>query len=256
MRVRTLIVHNSKVRLDEYLVETKLATDLDSSRAIIGAGAVLVDERITDKAGCVICRGSVVRLKERCPYVSRGGLKLAAGITSFELVLQDKICVDIGASTGGFTDCLLEHGAARVFAIDVAYGQLAWKLRQDHRVVVLERFNARKLRAEDLHGEHINFAVIDVSFISLTKILPPLIAVFPGDIEILALIKPQFELARKDIASGGVVMQPELHDKAVTKIADFVKQAKLHVRGITESPILGPKGNKEFLISISSGDNR
>ncbi|MCP3888820.1 MAG: TlyA family RNA methyltransferase [Desulfobulbaceae bacterium] len=241
-----------KIRLDQHLVDTKFASDLVIARAMIGAGEVYVNDTISDKAGTLISHLAEIRIKTRCPYVSRGGLKLAKGLAHFEFDVSDRVCIDIGASTGGFTDCLLQNGAKKVYAIDVAYGQLAWKLRQDARVVVLERHNARKITPEDIEHEEIHLAVMDVSFISLTKIIPAIIPIFPGKINIISLIKPQFELPKDDIGPGGVVVEPKLHDKAILKIEDFALKANLISKGVTESPIRGPKGNTEFLIHITS----
>jgi 23S rRNA (cytidine1920-2'-O)/16S rRNA (cytidine1409-2'-O)-methyltransferase len=240
-----------KVRLDRLLVDCKLAPSLEKAQASIRAGEVYVDDRIIDKPGTLIPPQSSIRCKEKCSYVSRGGLKLEKAIASFSLALAGKICVDIGASTGGFTDCLLQYGAARVFAIDVGYGQLAWKLRQDPRVTVIERFNARHIERTTLHGTLIDLAVIDVSFISLQTIIPPLVALFADKVEIVALIKPQFELP-KVLVPGGVVKDPQLQKQAVEKIVAFCMTLGLRVGSTTESPILGPKGNTEFLIHLYS----
>jgi 23S rRNA (cytidine1920-2'-O)/16S rRNA (cytidine1409-2'-O)-methyltransferase len=193
-----------------------------------------------------------LRLKEKCPYVSRGGLKLAKGLSYFDIDARDKVCIDVGASTGGFTDCLLQQGAARVYAIDVAYGQLAWKIRQNPKVVVLERFNAKNISAKDIAGDSLNLAVMDVSFISLTNLLAPIASLFTSAVAILALIKPQFELPKRLVGDGGVVVDPALHRQAIDKIADFAEQIGLRIKGVTDSPILGPKGNREFLIFVAS----
>lgn len=209
-------------------------------------------DAISDKAGLMLNTDVPIRLKEKCPFVSRGGLKLFKALTEFNQTVENFVCLDIGASTGGFSDCLLQNGAKHVYAIDVAYGQLAWKIRQDTRVKVLERFNARKLTSADIDHAPVQLAVMDVSFISLTKILPALFKVFPLQVAIIALVKPQFELPRCDIGPGGVVVDPLLHNKAIDKVTVFVEENNLHVRGVTTSPILGPKGNTEFLIHITS----
>ena len=219
---------------------------------MIGAGEIYVDDQIADKPGSVFSSDRTIRVKEKCPYVSRGGLKLEKGLSHFQLSVKDYVCVDIGASSGGFTDCLLQHQAARVYAVDVAYGQLAWKIRQDPRVVVLERFNARNIVAKDIDFAPVDFVVLDVSFISLTTLLSPVFKLFEKEVAILALIKPQFELPRSEIGPGGVVLEPALHDKAINKIENFVQKVGLISRGTVASPILGPKGNREFLIYISS----
>jgi 23S rRNA (cytidine1920-2'-O)/16S rRNA (cytidine1409-2'-O)-methyltransferase len=241
-----------KVRLDQLLIDFKLAPSLETARALIGAGEVCVDDRIADKPGCLYPCTATIRLKQRCPYVSRGGLKLEKGLAQFDIDPRDLICIDIGASTGGFTDCLLQHHAKKVYAVDVAYGQLSWKIRQDPRVVVLERFNARQITSRDLKDEKIDLAVMDVSFISITTLLPPLIQLFRRNVAILALIKPQFELARGEISDGGVINDPALHQKAIEKIVHWLEGNGLVSKGVVASPILGPKGNREFLIAISS----
>ena len=243
-----------KTRLDQLLIDRELAHSLAEAQAMIGAGEVYVDERTADKPGQLYPSTAVLRLKEKCSYVSRGGLKLAEALAHFHIEIQDKVCVDIGASTGGFTDCLLQHKARRVYAVDVAYGQLAWKIRQDPRVVVLERFNAKNISAKDIHDDHPDLAVIDVSFISLTTLLPPLVSLFTGKVAILALIKPQFELPKRLVGEGGVVTDPSLHRQAIDKIVDFVERSGLGNHGVIESPILGPKGNREFLIYVTSRD--
>lgn len=243
-----------KARLDQLVIDHQLARSLAEAQAMIGAGEVYVDNRIADKPGRLYPATVVLRLKEKCPYVSRGGLKLAESLSHFNIDPKDKICIDIGASTGGFTDCLLQHDAKTVYAVDVAYGQLAWKIRQDPRVVVLERFNARKITVKDIHGNHLDLAVMDVSFISITTLLPPLVTLFGTSVAIIALIKPQFELAKKLVGEGGVVVDPSLHQQAIEKIVNFVDQMGLVSHGVIPSPILGPKGNREFLIYITSRD--
>ncbi len=241
-----------KTRLDQLLIEKKMAPDLTTARGLIGAGEVYVDDCISDKSGKLIAATANIRLKNKIQYVSRGGVKLAKGLAYFGIDPTNYICLDIGASTGGFTDCLLQHNAAKVFAVDVAYGQLSWKIRQDERVVVKERFNARKLTLADLQNIRLDLVVTDVSFISLTKILPPVFPLFTGKVQIIALIKPQFELPRDDVGTGGVITDPALHQKAIDKIINFTENAKLKVEDITQSPIKGPKGNTEFLVYITS----
>jgi 23S rRNA (cytidine1920-2'-O)/16S rRNA (cytidine1409-2'-O)-methyltransferase len=220
---------------------------------MIYAGEVFVEEKVADKPGIKCSSTATIRLKEKCRYVSRGGLKLEKALEYFGLSAADQICLDVGASTGGFTDCLLQHKARKVHAVDVAYGQLAWKIRQDPRVMVLERFNARNITAKDINGDPIDLAVMDVSFISLTTLLEPIVKLFARDVAIIALIKPQFELARDDVGPGGVVGEQFLHQKAIQKIESYVLSAGLISRGTVPSPILGPKGNREFLIYITSG---
>ncbi len=242
-----------KVRLDKLLLEKKLAPTRQKAQALIAAGLVLVNDKLADKAGIMVEYSAEIRVKETCPYVSRGGYKLEAGLSFFRIDPTDFICLDIGASTGGFTDCLLQNGAAKVYAVDVGYGQLAWKLRQDPRVVVMERTNARNLTVADFK-DRIDLAVIDASFISLKILIPPLITLFSEKISVIALIKPQFEVGRGKVGKGGVVRDPALHQKVINEIIDFCKTLKLKSCGVTPSPILGPKGNKEFLIHMISDD--
>lgn len=241
-----------KDRLDKILLDRKIAPTIETARAMIYAGEVYLGEQISDKPGRVYSTDSPIRVKEKCPYVSRGGLKLEKALAYFRVSPAGLICLDIGASSGGFTDCLLQNNARKVHAVDVAYGQLAWKIRQDARVTVLERFNARNITAKDINNEPIDLAVMDVSFISLTTLLPPISKLFAQEVSILALIKPQFELPREDIGPGGVVSETSLHQKAIDKIKVFVEQAGLMSRGTVTSPILGPKGNREYLIHITS----
>lgn len=238
-----------KQRLDERLVSTGLAETLIKARALIGAGQVLVNDRIADKPGSLFPPGVFIQIKPSCRYVSRGGLKLEGGLVAFGYDPTGQICADIGASSGGFTDCLLQHGAGKVYAVDVGYGQLDWKLRQDPRVVVIERFNARQISKEQI-PEPLDLAVIDSSFISLTKLIPPLLPLFGEHIHLIALIKPQFELPREKIPKGGVVLDPLLHEEAIAKIQLFSQGIGLTSQGVTRSPIVGPKGNSEFLIYL------
>ncbi|MBE0502858.1 MAG: TlyA family RNA methyltransferase [Desulfuromonadales bacterium] len=239
-----------KERIDKLLVDRGLVTSRERARALILAGAVLVDEQVVDKAGAQVTREATIRLKgEDIPYVSRGGLKLAKGLDAFALDVRDRIAIDVGASTGGFTDCLLQRGAKRVYAVDVGYGQLAWSLRTDPRVVNLERTNIRSLRREDL-PETPDLAVIDASFISLSIVLPATLTLLTADAIIVALIKPQFEVGKGAVGKGGVVRDAEQHSQVVIKIRSLAEQSGCRVVGVTESPILGPKGNKEFLICL------
>lgn len=241
-----------KIRLDKLLLEKKLAPTRQKAQALISAGQVLVDDKLIDKAGTMVADTVTIKIKETSPYVSRGGLKLEAGLEFFNINPTGFICIDIGASTGGFTDCLLKNGAGKVYAVDVGYGQLAWELRQDPRVVVMERTNARYLTAANFK-ELVDFAVIDASFISLKLLIPPLLPLFKNRISLLALIKPQFEVGRGKVGKGGVVRDPALHQEVINELVTFCKILGLHSRGITPSPILGPKGNKEFLIHLVSG---
>lgn len=240
-----------KLRLDELLVHTGLTADLQQAQRLIGAGAVTVDGVCADKAGTYFSDTSLPVIKDRCPFVSRGGYKLQAGLDAFSIDPTGLVCADIGASSGGFTDCLLQRGARRVYAVDVAYGMLDWKLRQDERVVVIERFNARKITQKQI-PEPLDLAVIDAAFISLTKLLPPLIPLFGKQLAIICLIKPQFELPPKLIPKGGVVINQEHHQLAIDKIYNFIDSTGLRPLQMTPSPILGPKGNREFLLLISN----
>lgn len=241
-----------KIRLDQLLLLRELAPSLQKAQAMIAAGQVLVNDQLADKIGALFAKDCQIRIKEKdCPYVSRGGLKLVAGLAHFHLDPAGLVCADIGTSTGGFTDCLLQHGAAKVYAIDVGYGQLAWKLRQDPRVVVRERTNARYLQGGDLE-EPLDLAVIDASFISLKTLLPPLLVLFSGAIRVLALIKPQFEIGKGQTNTGGVVRDHDLHEKVIDEIKQFASGLGLIPVGVCPSPILGPKGNREFLLYLVS----
>lgn len=244
-----------KDRLDQILIRRKIAPTIETARAMIIAGEIYINEQVSDKPGRSYSTDVSIRIKEKCRYVSRGGLKLEKGLSHFGVSPSGLISLDIGASTGGFTDCLLQYNARKVHAVDVAYGQLAWKIRQDPRVAVLERFNARNITAKDINSDHIDLAVMDVSFISLTTLIPPISKLFAQEVTILALIKPQFELPRDDVGPGGVVSEPALHIKAIEKIDSFVQQFGLISKGTVPSPILGPKGNREFIIYISSNQS-
>ncbi|KIH76781.1 23S rRNA (cytidine1920-2'-O)/16S rRNA (cytidine1409-2'-O)-methyltransferase [Geoalkalibacter ferrihydriticus] len=239
-----------KQRLDKLLMERGLAASRQRAQALILAGQVLVDGMPMDKAGTLVKVAAEVRLRgEDMPYVSRGGLKLAAGLDAFALDVRDLVAIDVGASTGGFTDCLLQRGAARVYAVDVGYGQLAWKLRQDERVINMERTNIRDLAPEKV-PEELRLAVIDASFISLEKVLPPTLALLAEGSDIVALIKPQFEVGRGQVGKGGVVRDAGQHAAVVEKISQHAQSLGCQVLGVTDSPLLGPKGNREFLIHL------
>lgn len=241
----------NKERIDKLMVQQQLAASRERARALILAGRVLVDDQIVDKVGTQVYLDASIRLKgEDIPFVSRGGLKLAKALDAFHLTATGRIAIDVGASTGGFTDCLLQNGAAKVVAIDVGYGQLAWKLRDDARVVNLERTNIRHLTAEQL-GVTPDLAVIDASFISLEKVLPATLALLKPGSDIVALIKPQFEVGRGLVGKGGVVRDPEQHVRVVEKIKLLATQLGCRVVAVCESPLLGPKGNREFLIHLS-----
>ena len=238
-----------KERLDKLLVELNLVESREKAQALIMAGKVIVNDHAITKAGQKVLKDSSIRIKENLPYVSRGGLKLKKALDEFLIDVKDKIAIDVGASTGGFTDCLLQSGVKKVFAVDVGYNQLAWKLRQDLRVINLEKVNIRYLTKEELKEEP-DIAVIDASFISLEKILPNVVSLIKEDAEIIALIKPQFEVGKGEVGKGGVVKDEALHEKVKENILSFVESLKLKVIGLTDSPIYGADGNKEFLIAL------
>ena len=238
----------SKERLDVLLVEKGLARSRARAQRLIMAGEVLVNGQVRDKPGTRVSPAARVELLTRLPYVSRGGMKLAAALDAFHVAVEGVIAADVGASTGGFTDCLLQRGAARVYAIDVGYGQLAWKLRQDPRVVVMERTNARYL---ERLPEPVDLVVVDVSFISLELILPRAVDWLRADGQIIALIKPQFEAGREQVGRGGVVKSADVHAAVMRKIANWALARGLAVRGLMASPLRGPAGNVEFLIHLS-----
>lgn len=239
-----------KERIDKLMVQRQLAGSRERARSLIMAGRVLVNEQVVDKVGTRVDAATEIRLKgDDIPYVSRGGLKLAEALQTFALDVAGRTAIDVGASTGGFTDCLLQKGAARVFAVDVGYGQLAWQLREDHRVVNLERTNIRTLQPEQL-DETPDLAVIDASFISLDKVLPPTLKLLQPGSDVIALIKPQFEVGKGLVGKGGVVRDPELHEQVVARIKALASELGCQVLGLCESPILGPKGNREFLIHL------
>lgn len=237
-----------KERLDVLVVERGMAESRAKAQALILAGQVVVDDQRVDKPGAQVPVDAELRLKgEVLPYVSRGGLKLKAAIDRFGLDVSGKVGADIGASTGGFTDCLLQHGATRVHAIDVGYGQLHEKLRQDPRVRSRERVNARYLTQEDL-PERVGVMVIDVSFISLTQVLPAALPFLePGGL-LVALVKPQFEVGRERIGKGGVVKDAAARQEAIDAVTAFVREQGLSIRGVMDSPVPGPAGNVEALL--------
>jgi 23S rRNA (cytidine1920-2'-O)/16S rRNA (cytidine1409-2'-O)-methyltransferase len=244
----------ARVRLDKLLVDRGLAPSRDRARALILAGVVEVGGLPATKAGAQVDAGAPVSLREPDhPYVSRGALKLEKGLDAFSIDPTGAVALDIGASTGGFTDLLLRRGAARVYAIDVGYGQLAWSLRQDDRVVVLERENIRYLDPAKV-PEPADLAVIDVSFISLTLVLPKVAELLgpPGNKPILCLVKPQFEVGRDQVGRGGVVRDPEARAGAVEKVRAFARERGFSDEGTVESPIRGPAGNIEVLLLLRS----
>lgn len=236
-----------KQRLDVLIVSRGLCDSREQAQRLILAGEVTVRDQVITKPGTKVDDTLPVTLKSKPKYVSRGGLKLEGALQAFPVSAEGKVCLDIGSSTGGFTDCLLQNGALRVHAVDVGTNQLVWKLRNDPRVIVREQFNARYMTPEDL-GEKVELIVSDVSFISLTKILPAAYGcLLPGG-DLLVLIKPQFELQPEDIGAGGIVRDPDLHQRAVDKIHDFVvNELGREWMGVADSPIKGMEGNKEFL---------
>lgn len=238
----------TRERLDELLVERGLSPTRERARALIMSGVVIVGDCLVDKPGVLVPRDGEVRIRGNDnPYVSRGGLKLKGVLRTFGISVKDLVVLDVGASTGGFTDCLLQEGAGKVYALDVGYGQLAWKLRQDRRVTVIERTNIRYFEGGGIHDE-IDMAVVDASFISLRLVIPPVLRLIKGDAMLLALIKPQFEVGRKDVEKRGVVRSSELQGKVVEEMAAFCEGLDLAVVGTCESPLMGPAGNREFFI--------
>ena len=240
----------AKERLDKILVERGLTPSRERARALIMAGQVVVNDHTVDKAGTMVPEDAEIRLKaEDIPFVSRGGLKLEKALDHFAIDVTGRTILDVGASTGGFTDCLLQRGAVKVYAVDVGYGQLAWKLRTDPRVVNLEKTNIRYLEPERL-ADPPGMAVVDASFISLDKVLPNTLRLIAEEGEIVALIKPQFEVGRGEVGKGGVVRDEKKHAEVVEAIRELALSLGLEVCGVVESPILGPKGNREFLIHL------
>lgn len=241
-----------KERLDVILVRQGYAPSREKAKALLMAGNVFVDNQREDKAGTLFDESKIkIEVKGRTlPYVSRGGLKLERAIGQFPITLQGKVCMDIGASTGGFTDCMLQNGAGKVYAIDVGHGQLDWKLRSDERVVCMEKTNFRYVTDEDI-AEPINFASVDVSFISLTKILIPARKLLQQGGEMVCLIKPQFEAGRDKVGKKGVVRDRNVHIEVVHRIVDYADMIGFSVRGLTYSPIKGPEGNIEYLMWIA-----
>jgi 23S rRNA (cytidine1920-2'-O)/16S rRNA (cytidine1409-2'-O)-methyltransferase len=239
-----------KERADALLVARGLCDSREQAKRLVLAGEVRSGDRIIDKPSTKLEEDAPLEVKEKLRYVGRGGLKLEGALDAFGIDPAGWICLDVGASTGGFTDCLLQRGAARVHAVDVGTNQLVWKLRNDPRVIVKEQFNARHMRPEDI-GERVRLVVMDLSFISLTKVLPAVFPLLDEGGSVVCLIKPQFELEREDISKGGIVRDPALHERAVGKIRDFVAAAGREWRGLVPSPITGTDGNQEFLAWIS-----
>ncbi len=242
-----------KERLDVLLVQRGLAPSREKAKAMIMAGNVFVAGQREDKAGTSFDTKAPIEVRgNTLKYVSRGGLKLEKAMKNFDISLTDKICMDIGASTGGFTDCMLQNGATKVYAVDVGYGQFAWKLRQDGRVVCMEKTNIRYVTPEDIE-DVLDFASVDVSFISLTKVLPAAKELLGETGEMVCLIKPQFEAGKEKVGKKGVVRDPKVHQEVIEKILDFAEESGFAVRGLEFSPIKGPEGNIEYLVHMQKG---
>ena len=241
-----------KKRIDVYMVENGLAESREKAQALIMAGGVILDGQVCTKPASTVAQGQQVSVRGEEDFVSRGGKKLQKAIESFNIELSNMVCIDVGASTGGFTDCMLQHDAAHVYAVDVGYGQLAWRLRQDSRVTVMERCNARYLTPEMFHTPA-SFASIDVSFISLRLILPALKNVLAAPYTIAALIKPQFEAGRDKVGKHGVVRDPKTHIEVIEGVLVSARALGLVVTGLDYSPIKGPQGNIEYLACFTDG---
>ena len=236
-----------KERLDLLLVKKNLASSREKAKAIIMSGIVYVDGQKEDKAGALFEENKSIEIRgQSLKYVSRGGLKLEKALTEFDISLSNLVCMDVGASTGGFTDCMLQNGASKVCAVDVGYGQLDWKLRNDERVVVFEKTNIRYLEESSLE-QKADMASIDVSFISLSKVLPALVKLLKEDAFIVALIKPQFEAGREKVGKKGVVREAAAHIEVIQAVCTYAADNKLDIIGLTYSPIKGPEGNIEYL---------
>ncbi len=243
-----------KERLDVLLVQRGLAPSREKAKAMIMEGNVFVENQREDKAGTSIPVEAKIEVKgNTLKYVSRGGLKLEKAMTHFGIGLQDKVCMDIGASTGGFTDCMLQNGAKKVFAVDVGYGQFAWKLRNDERVVCMEKTNIRYVTPEDI-GEALDFASVDVSFISLSKVLPPAKELLKENGEMVCLIKPQFEAGREKVGKKGVVRDPKVHLEVIETVMKQAMELGFFILNLEYSPIKGPEGNIEYLVHIRKGE--
>ena len=238
-----------KKRLDVFLFENGLAESREKAKALIIAGEVLVDGQRCDKPSAFVSFGQDITIKKAQDFVSRGGKKLEKALLEFNINVSEKTAIDVGASTGGFTDCMLKRGAKFVYAVDVGHGQLAWSLRQDSRVCVMERVNARNLK-RDMFDREINFACADVSFISLKLILPSVISILTTPFEIVALIKPQFEAGRELVGKNGVIREKSVHVDVIRNVISFAKDQHLAVCGLTYSPIKGPEGNIEYLVYL------
>ncbi len=241
-----------KKRLDILLMERGLTESRQRAQSLIMAGQVSVDDDLVDKPGKLVSEDARVTIREGLPYVSRGGVKLEHALNRFKVDVTGRVVADVGASTGGFTDCLLQRGARRVYSIDVGYGQLAWRLRQDPRVVVLERTNIRHLESLP---DPTDLATVDVAFISLKLVLPKVVNLLQPEGEIIALIKPQFEAGREQVGKGGVVKDPAVHRAVLEDIVAHAMNTRLRARGLTTSPLRGPAGNLEFFAYLSRDEH-
>ncbi|MBD2148714.1 TlyA family RNA methyltransferase [Pseudanabaena sp. FACHB-1277] len=243
-----------KKRLDVLLVDLELAPSREQAQKFIRAGWVQVNQAIIDKPGTEVKEDAAILVKERSPFVSRGGEKLAGALAAFAVDLSDRICFDGGISTGGFTDCMLKQGASKVYGVDVGYGQVAWEIRSDERVVLRERTNLRHLTPENLYGETDpipDFAVLDLSFISLTKILPALWALLRSPRETLLLVKPQFEAGKGQVGKNGIVREPKIRAEAIAQVLATAQELGWQFQGLTPSPIQGRTGNFEYWLWLS-----
>ena len=244
-----------KERLDVLMVSRGLAESREKAKAVIMSGDVLVNGQREDKAGSMFDpdKCDITVKGEKLKYVSRGGLKLEKALAVFPIDLNGKTCMDIGASTGGFTDCMLQNGAVKVYSIDVGHGQLAWSLRNDERVVCMEKTNFRYVKPEDI-GDVIDFASVDVSFISLTKILEPAVNIIRDNAQMVCLIKPQFEAGREEVGKKGVVRDKKVHASVIATVIDYAKSIGFKILGLDHSPIRGPEGNIEYLLHIEKSE--
>lgn len=241
-----------KERLDVLLVKRGLTESRERAKAVIMAGCVFVDGQREDKAGSMFGENAAIEVKgNSLPYVSRGGLKLEKAVKEFGVVLSDRICMDVGASTGGFTDCMLQHGAKKVYSVDVGFGQLAWKLRKDERVVVMEKTNIRYVTSEEI-SEQIDFVSIDISFISLTKVLVPVRALMKESGQMVCLIKPQFEAGKEKVGKKGVVREKSIHMEVIETVIHFALAIGFDLLNLSFSPVKGPKGNIEYLLYLQN----
>ena len=244
-----------KERLDVLLVNRGLAPSREKAKAMIMEGNVFVNNNREDKAGSMFTDDCIIEIHgNTLKYVSRGGLKLEKAMTHFGITLEGKVCMDIGASTGGFTDCMLQNGACKVYAVDVGYGQFAWKLRQDERVVCMEKTNIRYVTPKDI-DDALDFASVDVSFISLTKVLEPARELLKDHGQMVCLIKPQFEAGREKVGKKGVVRERSVHEEVIEKVISFAMEIGFSIHNLEYSPIKGPEGNIEYLVYIEKDDN-